>query len=187
LAEFYLPSNKEQSLSEKQITPYPGGGNKLEAVETDLFLKGFEDDITPLDQYNLNTLIRAIKENLSKIQSNKSSSDSEIKSIKDYYLTEDKLKEFLKKDGTLAINKILNFNFPVKFDDVAKFDSGAIFNDYVTFQNRLNLKQGYLTTPIDLNISSSSTRLIDVAYLHNVLDNLLLVIDGGTVEDLGTI
>lgn len=151
-----------QSKSEEQVTPFPEKGEP--ATKDNLFKKGFEDDITPLDQYNLNLLIRAIKENLIRIEQNtesitrnKSNSDTEIEDIKQHYLTINKLLEFLQSGTPTTITNPITFDSPISA----------------------------ITPEIDEDPNSSAVST--VKYVNDILDDLVLCVDGGKATDVNTV
>lgn len=151
MAELY------NSISEKQVEAFPEGSKLVSAVDDNLFKYGFEDDITPLDQYNLNLLIRAIKENLARINNNKSNSDTEIDNIKQNYLSVD------------------------KFDSFFNSEEPVVISSPVTFNGTVDAHTPVTSTP------NTSTAVATVKYVHDVLDNLVLCVDGGTAADVNTI
>lgn len=122
------------------------------AIHSPLFKRGFKDEETPLDQYNLNLLIRGIKENNVLIEE----STDEIEKVKDSYLTFDKLKQILSVyvggEDPLIVNK------PVKF------------------------KYAMSDGPIDLSTSTGYRGFATVEYLHKVLNSLTIIVDGGTAD-----
>jgi hypothetical protein len=97
------------------------------AINSTLFDEGFVDDETPLDQYNLNLLIRGIKENLKSIEA----SNETIKNIQDF------------------------------------LDNKPVFKDAQSEQN------------IPVNTPETSKKFATVEFVHNLLENLILIVDGG--------
>lgn len=140
----------------KNTQVFPQTGTNA-AINSPLFENGFIDDETPLDQYNLNLLIRAIKENCISIEGTNDeiqNSNDEIDEIKNNYLTITKLRDFLKLTGS----KPIEVNQTIKFGD-------ALLNHRIPLHTATNY-QGLAT----------------IEYIHNVLNNLIVIVDGGNAD-----